>query len=41
VGSLDQSDWIMRGTFWVGVYPALDSTRIEYVATELKSALLK
>jgi CDP-4-dehydro-6-deoxyglucose reductase, E1 len=39
VGSLDQSDWIMRGTFWVGVYPALDSARIEYVARMLKSAL--
>jgi CDP-6-deoxy-D-xylo-4-hexulose-3-dehydrase len=41
VGSLDQSDWIMRGTFWVGVYPALDSDRIHYIAATLKSALIK
>jgi CDP-6-deoxy-D-xylo-4-hexulose-3-dehydrase len=39
VGSLDQSDWIMRGTFWVGVYPALDSARIEYIAATLREAL--
>jgi CDP-6-deoxy-D-xylo-4-hexulose-3-dehydrase len=39
VGALDQSDWVMRGTFWVGVYPALDSARIEYIASTLKAAL--
>ena len=39
VGSLDQSDWVMRGTFWVGVYPGLDSARIEYIAHMLKAAL--
>jgi CDP-6-deoxy-D-xylo-4-hexulose-3-dehydrase len=39
VGSLDQSDWVMRGTFWVGVYPGLDTARIEYIADTLKSAV--
>jgi CDP-4-dehydro-6-deoxyglucose reductase, E1 len=39
VGSLDHSDWVMRGTFWVGVYPALDSDRIEYIANTVKAAL--
>ncbi len=40
VGPLDQSDWVMRGTFWVGVYPALDSSRIEYIASTIKAALV-
>jgi dTDP-4-amino-4,6-dideoxygalactose transaminase len=39
VGSLEQSDWVMRGTFWVGVYPALDSARIEFIASTIKDAL--
>ncbi len=39
VGSLEQSDWVMRGTFWVGVYPALDAARIEYIAASIKAAL--
>ncbi len=39
VGSLDQSDWVMRGTFWVGVYPGLDTARIEYIASTLKAAV--
>ena len=38
-GSLEQSDWVMRGTFWVGVYPALDADRIEYIAETIKEAL--
>jgi CDP-6-deoxy-D-xylo-4-hexulose-3-dehydrase len=38
VGSLEQSDWVMRGTFWVGVYPVLDAERIEYIAGTLKAA---
>jgi CDP-6-deoxy-D-xylo-4-hexulose-3-dehydrase len=39
VGALDHSDWVMRGTFWVGVYPALDAGRIEYIARMLKEVL--
>src|SRR5262249_50301933 len=31
-GSLDSSDKVMRDTFWIGVYPALDRNHIDYVA---------
>jgi CDP-6-deoxy-D-xylo-4-hexulose-3-dehydrase len=31
VGPLDGTEETMRGTFWVGVYPALDDARIDYV----------
>jgi CDP-6-deoxy-D-xylo-4-hexulose-3-dehydrase len=41
VGSLDQSDWVMRGTFWVGVYPALDAARMEYIASTIKAAITR
>jgi len=31
VGSMANSDAIMRGTFWIGVYPGLDSHALSYV----------
>jgi CDP-6-deoxy-D-xylo-4-hexulose-3-dehydrase len=31
VGSLDNTDRIMRDTFWVGVYPGMSTTMIEYM----------
>lgn len=32
VGSLDASDYIMRASFWVGVYPALDEPQFDHIA---------
>jgi CDP-6-deoxy-D-xylo-4-hexulose-3-dehydrase len=31
-GDLDNSDKVMRDTFWLGVYPGLESAHIDYVA---------
>jgi CDP-6-deoxy-D-xylo-4-hexulose-3-dehydrase len=31
VGDLPNADLVMRGTFFVGVYPGLDNSRIDYV----------
>ena len=31
IGDLAQSDFIMRQTFWVGVYPGLSEDAINYV----------
>lgn len=35
VGDLEGSDFVMNSTFWVGVYPALDEPRIEYIASTI------
>jgi len=31
VGSLDNSDRVMNGSFWVGIFPGLDSGHLDYV----------
>lgn len=31
VGSLENTDYIMRNTFWIGVYPGIDRKMIEYI----------
>jgi CDP-6-deoxy-D-xylo-4-hexulose-3-dehydrase len=31
VGSLDNADFAMRNTFWIGVYPGLSEAMIDYV----------
>lgn len=35
VGDLAQSDRVMRGTFWVGVYPGLTQEMIEWIASSI------
>ena len=35
-GSLTNADRVMNDTFWVGVYPGLDETMLEYVATSIE-----
>lgn len=39
VGSLTNTDRIMRDTFWVGVYPGMTDEMIDYMASEMKAAL--
>lgn len=41
VDSLDNTDRIMRDSFWVGVYPGLDNDRIDYIVKIIHEALGK
>lgn len=40
-GSLDNTDRIMRDTFWVGVYPGMTDEMIDYMARVLKEAAVQ
>ena len=39
VGSLENTDRIMRDSFWVGVYPGMTDEMIDYMAGEIKKAV--
>ncbi len=39
VGELKNTDTIMNNTFWVGIYPALDESHMNYIADKLKEGL--
>lgn len=39
VGSLENTDRIMRDTFWVGVYPGMTDEKIDYMARIIKEAV--
>ena len=39
VGSLDNTDWIMNDTFWVGVYPGMTDEMIDYMAKTILEAI--
>ena len=32
VGSLENTDFIMNNTFWVGVYPGMSDAMVDYMA---------
>jgi CDP-6-deoxy-D-xylo-4-hexulose-3-dehydrase len=38
VGDLTNTDQIMTNTFWIGVHPALNSEKIQYVLEQLEAA---
>jgi CDP-4-dehydro-6-deoxyglucose reductase, E1 len=38
-GDLSNSDLIMKHAFWVGVHPALDSQRIDYILEQLEAGI--
>lgn len=40
-GGLDNTDRIMRDTFWVGVYPGMTEEMIDYMAAVIKEAVIK
>lgn len=39
VGELENSERIMRDTFWVGVYPGMTDEKIDYMAQVIKEAI--
>lgn len=41
VGNLENSDYVVNNTFWVGVYPGMTDTMIDYMAEVIKEAVNK
>ena len=41
VGELNGTDYIMNNTFWVGVYPGMTDTMIDYMAKIIIEAVKK
>ena len=39
IGSLENTDRIMRDTFWIGVYPGMTNEKIGYMAKAIKEAV--
>lgn len=39
VGALDNTDRIMRDTFWVGVYPGMTDEKLDYMAKTIREAV--
>ena len=39
IGDLKNTDTIMNNTFWLGVWPGLNETHLEYIAVKLKQFL--
>lgn len=40
VGSLENTDYIMENSFWVGVYPGMTDRKLDYITDVIKKALL-
>lgn len=38
-GTLENTDFIMNNTFWVGVYPGMSDEMIDYMAKVIKEAV--
>lgn len=41
VGNLENTDRMMKNTFWIGVYPGMDSERLDYVISSFNGFLMK
>ena len=41
IGELKNTDFIMNSTFWVGIWPGLDTEHLDYIAMKLKEKLQK
>lgn len=37
VGSLDNTDYIMNNTFWIGVYPGMNNSMLDYMIESIKA----
>ncbi len=40
VGSLNNSDYILNHTFWIGLYPGLNESHLNYVVGKIKEKLI-
>ena len=40
VGNLDNTDKIMRDTFWIGVYPGMTAAQIDYMIEKIREAVV-
>ena len=38
-GSLENTERILRGTFWVGVYPGMTDAKLDYMARIIREAV--
>ena len=38
-GGLEVTDFVMRNSFWVGVYPGMTDEKIDYMAAVIRQAL--
>ena len=41
VGNLDNTDKVMRDTFWIGVYPGMTDEKIDYMIQKVKEIVIK
>lgn len=39
IGNLENTEWIMKHSFWVGVYPGMTDEMIDYMAEVIKKAI--
>ncbi len=39
VGDFDNTEFIMRNTFWIGVYPGMTDKKIDYMTKVIKGAI--
>ena len=39
VGKLENTDRIMRDTFWIGVYPGMTDEMLDYMAKKIREGL--
>ncbi len=39
VGELTNTDFVMKNTFWVGIWPGLDESHLKYIASKLREKL--
>ncbi|MBN8504386.1 MAG: lipopolysaccharide biosynthesis protein RfbH [Burkholderiales bacterium] len=37
VGRLPNTDAVMNGTFWIGVHPGLDESKLDFIATQIET----
>jgi CDP-6-deoxy-D-xylo-4-hexulose-3-dehydrase len=41
VGSLENCDLIMNNSFWIGVWPGLNTEHFNYIKTQIEKFLVK
>ena len=41
IGNLDNTDKVMRDTFWIGVYPGMTDEKIDYMIQKIREIVIK